>query len=122
MDNFPVASEIAYLKKLVGAGWGGVAKARQERTEPLFKPVEMVLLTPAAIGAALGALAARWIAKRKSASTVAMAGLIGGVVAGGAAVAWASRGLFGPAARGAVRGVNAVRDERWLKTNPIDYA
>jgi hypothetical protein len=115
---FPLASDIAYVGQLIGAGWQGATRVR---TRP-DGPREAGLLTPVAIGAALGALSVRAFGRRKSASTVAIGGMIGTIVGCGAAVAWASRGLVVPAARGAVRCMNAVRDARWLESHPITYA
>jgi hypothetical protein len=51
-----------------------------------------------------------------------MGGLVGSALGFGGGVAWASRGFTGTAARHAIRGVNNVRDARWLERNPIDYA
>ncbi len=115
---FPGALDIAYVGQLIGAGWHGAAGVRPRRDTSL----EPGLWTPAAVGAALGALSVRAFRKRRSVSTVALGVVIGTIVGFGAAVAWASRGLVVPAARGAVRGVNAVRDARWLESHPINYA
>ena len=51
-----------------------------------------------------------------------MGGLVGGAFGAAAALAWASRGFAGIAARKAVLQVNAARDAHWLETHPIDYA
>ncbi len=113
---FPLASDIVYVGHLIGAGWQGAAGVRPQRLS------ESGLWTPAAVGAALGALSVRAFGKRQTAFTVALGGVVGTIVGCGAAVAWASRGLVVPAARGAVRGMNAVRDARWLECHPINYA
>jgi hypothetical protein len=114
----PMESGINYFGHLIGAGWQGATGVRPEaesRPEP-------ALWTPAAIGAALGALSVRLLGKRKSAAEVALGGVIGTIVACAAAVAWTSRDMVAPAVRGAVRNMSAVRDARWLETNPINYA
>lgn len=112
-----------YLKRLVGAGLDGISSARREFDGSLFAPAsQAVVWTPTAIGAAVGMLGTRWIGNRKSPSNVAMGGLVGGAFGAAAAVAWASRGFAGIAARKAVLQVNAVRDAHWLETHPIDYA
>jgi hypothetical protein len=112
-----------YLKGLVAAGFDGIVSARHEITDRVYTPPSpTVLLTPTAMGAAVGALSARLLGKRKSGATLALGGLVGSIVGCGAALAWASRGLVRPAARRAARQVNAVRDAHWLQTNPIDYA
>ena len=111
---------ISYWKGLVAAGVDGIASARREQT---VRPSgRSALWTPAAMGAAAGALSARLLGKRKSASGIAVGGLLGSLVGWGAAVAWTSRGLMAPAARGAARRVNALRDAHWLEANPINYA
>ena len=113
-----LVSGISYFGHLIGAGWQGAAEVRPlEERRP-----DAGLWTPAAVGAALGLLSVRVLGKRKSAAMVALGGAIGTVVGFSAAAAWASRGMVGPAVRGAVRNMGAVRDARWLETNPIDYA
>ena len=116
-------SDFAYLKQLVQAGLDGIDSARNERDGRVFTPpLQTVVWTPAAIGATIGMLSTHLIGKRKSASRVAMGGLAGSVLGFGAALAWASRGCIGPAARTAVRRIDAIRDARWLESHPIDYA
>lgn len=113
----------AYLKDLAAAGFDGVASTRRERSHRVYtSPSDLALWTSAAMGAAVGALGTPLFVKRKSASTVALGGLVGSVVGCSAGLVWASRGWILPAARGAARRVNAVRDAHWLETNPIDYA
>ncbi len=106
---------VRYFKTLVGAGWEGIHSTR-------YEPVETAVWKPAAIGATFGMLSTRVIGKNKSASRVAMGGLVGGALAFSAAIAWALRRHVGPAAGAAMRHVNAARDAHWLETNPIDYA
>jgi hypothetical protein len=123
MARHSLESEMTYLKALVAAGLGGIASPQNRANSRVYTPpFDTVLWTPAAMGAAIGACSARWLGKRKSASGVAMGGLVGSMVGCGAALAWASRRLIGPAARSAAQRVNAVRDARWLEANPIDYA
>jgi hypothetical protein len=113
--------DIAYLGELVGAGWDGIAAARNRTSTRVFtSPLDAV--APTAIGAAIGALSTRLLQRRKSGFTVAMGGLVGSIVGCGAALAWSSRGIVVPAARGAAQRVNAVRDAHWLQANPITYA
>jgi hypothetical protein len=116
-------SDFAYVKELVGAGLDGIASAREELYGGVFPSASQnAVWPPTALGAAIGLLSARLFAKRKSASTVAMGGLVGTILGCSLAVAWASRGFVVPATRGAARRVNAVRDAHWLGTHPIDYA
>lgn len=118
-----VESDLGYFKKLVGAGWEGIRSTRHELDAGvLSSPLQTGGWRPAAIGATFGMLSIRMIGKRKSASRVAMGGLVGGVLGFGAAKAWPFRRMVGPAAGAAIRRVNAARDAHWLETNPIDYA
>jgi hypothetical protein len=120
MEVRSLKSDLSYLRQLVGAGWDGIASARQELNST--SPRETAIWTPAAIGAAVGLLGPRLMGKRKSASSLAMGGLVGSVLGFGAALAWSSRRYTGPAARRVMRNVNAARDARWLETHPINYA
>ena len=114
--------DLTYLKTLIAAGVDGVASASQERGDHVFTPpLREVVWAPAAIGATVGALGTRMTGNRKP-SGIAVAGLLGGLVGLGAALAWASRGFTGYAAHRALRHVNAARDQHWLETHPIDYA
>lgn len=103
--------EMVYVCDLFGASMDGFASARRQTAVPR-------LWTPAVAGAAAGALVARILPARKSALRCA----IGSIVGGGAAAAWSSRQIFGPATREITGRVNAVRDAHWLESNPIDYA
>jgi len=112
-----LASEARHFGNLVQAGVDGVNYARKD-TPP-------VSLSPVWVPTAIGAAAGMWIAsrsKRNSGSGVALAGLIGSAVGLGCGFVWASRGVTGALARGAMREIDTVRDARWLERNPIDYA
>lgn len=116
-------SDITYLKQLARAGLDGINSARHELNGGVFSsPLQTAVWKPAALGASIGMLSAHLIANRKSVSRVAMGGLVGSAFGLGAALAWASRGFMRPAARAAMRRVNAARDARWLESHPIDYA
>jgi len=123
MESRSRKPDVGYLKKLVGAGWDGIASARQEMRGGVFSPpLETAVWTPAAVGAAIGLVGTRFLVKRKSASSAAVGGLVGSIVGCGAAIAWSSRGYTSCAAHKAVRLVNAARDAHWLESHPIDYA
>ena len=86
-------SDLVYVRELLEAGADGVASARRELAgRVLTPPLHPVACTPAAIGATVG-VTTRLIGKRKSASSVAMSGLVGSVLGFGAAIAWTSRTL-----------------------------
>jgi len=112
---------LSYMKELASAGLNGAASARPKSNDRSYTPW-LVVSTPTAMGALLGAFRSHRFGKRKSPSAIAIGGLVGGLVGCGAGLAWASRGFIGPAARGAARSVQAARDAHWLQTNPIDYA
>ena len=112
---------LSYLKELASAGFNGAASARRE-SKDRPSPAWLVVSTPTAMGALLGAFRSHRFGKRKSPSAIAIGGLVGGLVGCGAGLAWASRGYIGLAARGAARSVQAARDAHWLQANPINYA
>jgi hypothetical protein len=109
----PVQTRIAYCRDLVGAAFDGILSVR---------PLDAAPWTPAAIGAAVGALGAGLFTRRRARSSVATGSLLGTIVGCGAAVAWASRASLIPALRIAGRRVHTVRDAHWLAQHPIDYA
>ena len=112
-------SELSYTRKIAAAGWEGIASAhRQHPGEVCTLPVWRF----AALGAGMGILTGFVNGNRRSASRVALGGLIGSFVGMGAGVSWGSRQFAGTAARNSTRLINAVLDARWLERNPIDYA
>ena len=117
-----LASDIAYLGNLIKAGLNGITSARNERSGVFTPRWKAAAWTPALVGAALGALSTCFDKDRRSVPRAAIGGLVGSALGFGGGVAWASRGFTGTAARHAIRGVNNVRDARWLERNPIDYA
>ena len=116
-------SDLTYIRALIGAGWKGAVSVREQpwNRSRLLRQTRS-LVTPAVLGAGLGALSVIFRKDRRSVSGVASAGLIGSVVGVGAGAAWASRDSARAAARAAMRNVNTVRDARWLEKNPIAYA
>jgi hypothetical protein len=115
--------DLAYLKRLVGAGLDGIAAARHEFEGGAIPSARKpAVWTPAAIGTTIGMLSTRLDGNRKSASRTALGGVVGAALGLGAGLAWASRSHIASAARTATRRVNATRDAHWLETHPIDYA
>jgi len=74
-----------------------------------LKSLAGAVLPTAAIGAAAGALGARFIGQRES-SAVAVGGFVGTILGLGVALLWTSQYVTG------------LRDARWLASHPIDYA
>jgi hypothetical protein len=117
------SSDVVYLKNLVRAGLDGVTSARNDVHGGVFTPpLKDAPWTPVVLGAGIGILSACFDKNRRSVSRAALAGLVGSALGFGGGAAWASRRFTGMAARRAIRGVNNVRDARWLERNPIDYA
>jgi len=117
-----VGSNVDFLRRMVGAGWDGIASARRD-TGGVFTPnFQRTVWAPAAIGAAAGILSSRLMDSKKSWARTALIGAIGAMAGSGAAMAWASRYFVKPAARNAARQISATRDAHWLSLNPIDYA
>lgn len=115
-------TNLGYLKALIDAGIDGIAAARREHAGGIFHPPLRDAVWPSlAIGATAGALGAGLAGRRKR-STMVMGTVVGSMVGVGAALAWASRGFAGSAARRAAQCVNASRDDHWLQSHPIDYA
>ena len=122
----PHHSNITYLAGLVNSGFqGAVSVGRQTLGD---QPVGSALLhsvrqswKPAAIGACVGVLAGAWKRDPKLSSAL-RGGFVGSALGLAGGLVWNSRGATGAVVRGAVRNVNAARDERWLELNPIDYA
>jgi len=121
MTGVSLKSELTYVRNLVEAGWNGARSARRKADGTGRTPAR-ALLAPAAIAAGIGALSTSFGKGRRSGKSLIVAGCIGSAVGLSAGVAWASRGSAGPAARGAIREINAVRDARWLEKHPIAYA
>jgi hypothetical protein len=113
---------LVYLKDLVVAGLHGVASARDELDGEVFAAARPAVWTTAAIGAAVGMLSTGMAGGRKSASNLALRGLVGSMVGCGAGFAWTSRRFTRAAAHRARRLVDAARDAHWLQKHPIDYA
>jgi hypothetical protein len=118
-----LASDIMYVRNMIGAGLNGINSVRDEAYVAGLTPaMKDAGWTPAVLGAAIGVLSTCFDKDRRSVPRVAIAGLVGSALGFGGGVAWRSRRFTGIAARRAIRGVNSVRDARWLEKNPIDYA
>src|ERR1035438_1360204 len=121
----PLNSNVAYLAELVSSGFRGALSVGRVTLED--GPSGSVLSDsirktkkPAAIGAFIGVLASVWNRDSKH-STALRDGFVGSTLGLAGGVMWNSRGATGAVVRGAIRNINAARDERWLQLNPIDY-
>ena len=121
----PPNSTAIYFAKLVSSGCKGAISVgrltfRDEPASLVFSQSVQESWKPAAIGACIGVLASVWKRDPKL-STALWAGFMGSALGLTRGVVWHSRGVTSAVMRGALKGVSAVRDERWLELNPIDY-
>jgi hypothetical protein len=117
------SSDIAYFNNIVRAGLDGIASARNETYGSIFTtPLKNATWAAAALGTAVGVVATCFDKDRRSVPRATIGGLVGSVLGFAGGMAWASRRFTGTATRRAMRGVNSVRDARWLERHPIDYA
>jgi hypothetical protein len=118
-----LSSDIAYFKNLIRAGLDGITSALNEKHGGVFTPaLKDAAWTPAVLGAGIGVLSTCFDKDRRSVPRAAIGGLVGSAVGFGGGAAWASRRFTGMAAKRAMRGVNKIRDARWLEKHPIDCA
>src|SRR5579864_8830575 len=109
-------SSVDYGQKLVNSALLGAHEAEDEfLKEESFAPdlgeSTRHALTPAVVGAFLGALGGS-LANRRRSSTRALAfGLLGGALGFGAAVIWENREFTASVASGAWKKINQTRDE-----------
>jgi hypothetical protein len=122
-----VSSNIAYGKKLVDSGLEGASQAGKEvfAEAPLGAVLSRAAKEswkPAVIGACAGIAASVWKRDRDPAKGAILGGLVGAALGFSGGILWGSRAVTGAVVRGAMKNVNAARDQRWLEENPIDYA
>jgi hypothetical protein len=118
---------IHYARELLNAGLEGARSGREKflkgkRLGTFLAESFSNTLKPAALGLCLGLLGSYRGNGRKKAGRVFARGLIGGAVGFGAGAVWQSRFLVETAAGSALKSIGRVRDDHWLKRNPIDYA
>ena len=116
-------TELYYLRELAGAGLDGIAAAHRQFQGRVFETAPNGRAwKPAAVCAGIGIVSGGLVGRRGDRSSVAVGSLVGSLVGSAALLGWTSRRFARAAALRAVRSVNAARDQRWLKANPIDYA
>jgi len=120
-------SEVEYGRRVFNSGLDGVRSGREaflngRPLTPFFRESCLKALKPAALGACIGLLASCPRDRSRGTSRLMLSGLLGGLVGFAAGIVWESRFLTRNAADGALRGIQKVRDERWLQKHPIDYA
>lgn len=125
-------SNVEYVRKLANSGLEGAGRGREEFLEgedvaPFLADAARQAVTPALVGACLGALGAlfgerRPRGERPSADRTAAYCVLGGAIGFGAGLAWKTQGLAANIARRGLQNTRPVRDERWLERHPINYA
>lgn len=115
-----VKSEIAYARDIVEAGIGGAQN--NQTSMPSLSRVSQSALAPAAVGAVIGVLGICLTTKQRRGQSAILGGLIGCALGFGGGVAWCTRNQTSAVARNALKNVQAVRDARWLRKNPVAYA
>ncbi len=120
--NLVRKSDFAYIGDLTKASYDGFTSALRERESGPRSPGQTAAVwLPAAIGALIGILAARFGNRKQSGYRVALIGVAGSAIGFGAGVGFTTRGSTKAVLRSTMQKVNGVRDAHWLERNPIDY-
>lgn len=118
-----VKSEMRYAKDIVEAGLGAAHQTGADVPETLnLSRVSQSALVPAVVGAVVGILGICLTQRKNRGQGAILGGLIGCALGFGGGVAWSTRDQTSAVARNALKNVQAVRDQHWLKKNPIAYA
>ena len=125
-------SNLEYARKLANSGLEGAARGQKEFLKgepvaPFLAEAARQAAMPAVVGMYLGALSAglgarRSTDKRNPAGRTLACSLLGAAIGFGAGLAWRTQGLAANMARRSLENTRPVRDERWLKRHPINYA
>ena len=122
-------SHADYGRRLLDSGLDGARSGREaflhgEPLAPFLRESIRSALTPAFIGACLGALSS-YPDRRYHSSSIARAcafGFLGGAIGLSAGVAWECRRLTASVTAAAMKNMEKVSDEHWLEKHPIDFA
>ena len=122
-----VGNYLRYGRSLANSGAAGMRSGRAAYLDG--KPLGAVLtqkarasLGLAAIGACAGLLQCLVSGRRRRVPASLALGAVGSAVGFFAGFTWKTRDLTGSMVHGAAKNMGVVRDERWLKRHPIDYA
>jgi hypothetical protein len=119
-------SNVDYGKELIHSGVEGARSTRDaqlegERVSSVLAHSAGQAWKPATVGASLG-VGAYLLGRRKpNLAAVLSYSLLGATIGFTVGMAWETRRLTGSMARGAMRGIQPVRDAHWLERNPINY-
>jgi hypothetical protein len=122
-----IESNATYARKLANSGWEGARRGGEEFLDgepcsPYLTESARQALIPAAVGTCLGIFGAYLDRRQNRAGRAAVYGVLGGAIGFSAGLLWSTRRLAANAAQGALKNAEAVRDDRWLEKNPINYA
>ncbi len=122
-----VKANLDYGKKLVISGFEGAAQGRTafldgDPLSPFLTDAALRAWKQATIGACIGLLGGYFNRRHKTAGRAVAFSAIGGIIGFGAGLTWRTQRLTTSMGQGAVKNVNAVRDQHWLDRNPINYA
>ncbi len=120
-------SSAEYGRQLLHYGREGATRASEsylqgQSLSSFFSHSARHAILPAAVGACVGFLSCRPLARRCRPARAAMFGLLGAVAGFSAALAWKTRPWATTAASGALKSMGRIRDQHWLQRHPIDYA
>lgn len=121
-----IKTNLAYGKEIVESGIDGANQARRtaferQETTDLVAEAAQESWQAAALGAMVGAIFGVLADDRKPVRGVIAGGLLGLAAGFAGSFAWKTRPLTGAMAREAGKRIGAVRDERWLAENPVNY-
>jgi hypothetical protein len=119
-------ANLHYARALAHSGMSGLRRGRDSQLEghclsETLARSALASLTVAAIGACAGLFSFSRFNRRSVSRTVAF-GVAGGTIGFAAGFTWKTRSLTSSMARGALKEMGTVRDERWIAKHPIDYA
>lgn len=125
-STLSTTTRLAYGRKLVSAGISGVRSGHQsfdpQRASALITSSAEESLKLAAVGACLGMLPAIMMRRHSRGKSAVILGALGSALGFCAGFSWKTRKLSLSLAHSAMHEVHRAQDERWLETNPIDYA
>ncbi len=122
-----VESNVQYGRELASSSLEGANSGREEflgdtQLRPFLGEAAVKAIKVATIGAGLGVLGACLSRRGRHAGRALGLGALGGAIGFGAGFTWKTRGLGARMGSGALRKMDALRGQRWLERNPIDYA
>src|SRR5271165_4687254 len=125
--NGKVNSRLQYGRALVNSGLSGLRQGRDSHLQgqPLSEvlgPSSRGALGLAAIGTCAALIGSCFSGRRNRSLKAVGLGVAGSAIGFIIGLTWKTRELTACMGRTALKEMGAVRDERWLRTHPIDYA